>query len=626
MQQPYDHYSKEIIRKRMVKNALNYWGVKHEEELDPLVKLLLDALATELFLLSSDFKDKEAGMLDRVSQLLAPDILTAPVPAHALIHAGPVEATELIGKFDQLLYPQKVASVLNGELDATFDLFFSPVDALTLFKAEIKTYAAGRHLYDQSDRQKKAIATTTEMNSLPYHIVWAGLKLDENIESVEGLSFYFDYRGLAGETEDFYGLLPLMKMYIGDQKITSVPGHCFLQPEKRESSAAEDLFSDYDIINRIEKDVKQVYHHKFVSIPETLPGNLKDLKTFYPEAFHSCFSEAALQQMKDKLLWIKMVFPEALNPAVPEDLKIHMNVFPVLNRKYCEIKHRLEGIGNIIPVQNEKDDFFLAVHALTDSRNRRYTPAYFRDTALPKKGTYSVRMGGTERFDSRNAHEFLTYLVELLRDESAGFASYGYDFITSLVRGLNQQIALMEKKVKQSSANGMDTPYYILVEPLDEGESFFLNYWTTNCDLANHIRPGSKLIQYKGTSLAANDIRFMTASTGGKSRLQHNERIRAFKYGLMTRDRIVTAEDIRNFFFYELGNKISEVKIKHGVTASEQPRKGLMRTVDIILTPENQGMIYPAEWQELLSAAKTKLKARSGLMVNYRIMIGEVII
>lgn len=626
MQQPYDHYSKEIIRNRMIKNALSYWGVKQEEELDPLVKLLLEALTTELFLLSNDFKDKEAGMLDRVSQLLAPDILTAPVPAHALIHAGPVEASELIGKYDQLLYPKKIASVPNGELDATFDLFFSPVDSLVLFKSQIKAYAAGRHLYDQSERQRRVIATAAEPSDLPYHVVWVGLELDNSIESVEGLCFYFDYRGLAAEMESFYGLLPLMKMYIGDQRIASSPGRYYLRQQKQAANTAADLFSDYDIINMIEKDVKQVYDHKFVSLPKTLSGNLKDLKTTFPEAFRASFPESVLQQMKSELLWIKMVFPEALNPAVPEDLKIHLNVIPVLNRKYCEIKHRLEGIGNIIPVQHEKDDFFLAVHALTDSRNRRYSPAYFRDTALPKKGTYSMRMGGTERFDSRKAHEFLTYLVELLRDESAGFASYGYDFITALVRGLNQQIALMEKKVKQSTAGDLDTPHYILVEPLDDRESFFLNYWTTNCDLANHIRPGSKLIQYKGTSLAANDIRFMSASTGGKSRLQPSERIRAFKYGLMTRDRIVTAEDIRNFFFYELGNKISEVTIKHGVARSEQPRKGLMRTVDIVLSPENPGMIYPAEWQELLSAAKTKLKARSGLMVNYRLMIGEVII
>jgi hypothetical protein len=44
----------------------------------------------------------------------------------------------------------------------------------------------------------------------------------------------------------------------------------------------------------------------------------------------------------------------------------------------------------------------------------------YRKTEEEKTGTYTLRYGGVERFDGRNARELISYLLELVRNESAG--------------------------------------------------------------------------------------------------------------------------------------------------------------------------------------------------------------
>ncbi len=56
-------------------------------------------------------------------------------------------------------------------------------------------------------------------------------------------------------------------------------------------------------------------------------------------------------------------------------------------------------------------------------------------------GTYTLHSGGVERFDTRNIHEMINYLLELLRSESAAFAGYGYAALRPLpCRKMNQKM------------------------------------------------------------------------------------------------------------------------------------------------------------------------------------------
>ena len=99
--------SKEMIKNRMLKHAVSYWGIKNTEDLDPTVKLILEALSLELYNLGNETKDTQVRILEKVANLLAPDLLTSPNPAHAILHASPVEASEVLSRTSSFFRNEK---------------------------------------------------------------------------------------------------------------------------------------------------------------------------------------------------------------------------------------------------------------------------------------------------------------------------------------------------------------------------------------------------------------------------------------------------------------------------------------------------------------------------------------
>jgi hypothetical protein len=89
----------------------------------------------------------------------------------------------------------------------------------------------------------------------------------------------------------------------------------------------------------------------------------------------------------------------------------------------------------------------------------------------------------------------------------------------------------------------------------------------------------------------------------------------------MTRNRIVTKEDIRNFCFYELGERISKVEVTRGFEMSSFSKEAFRRTIDVVLTPLESDALKSKEWEILCEQLKSKLQIRSGMSNYYRIMV-----
>ena len=77
------NYSKEVIKNRMYRHAMDYWGVKKVENLDPLVKILFEALSCENFSLS---RNQSVSHIGQNSHMLFLDILVSVRLAHSVIH------------------------------------------------------------------------------------------------------------------------------------------------------------------------------------------------------------------------------------------------------------------------------------------------------------------------------------------------------------------------------------------------------------------------------------------------------------------------------------------------------------------------------------------------------------
>lgn len=614
--------SKETIKNRMLKHALNYWDTKNTDDLDPAVKLILEALSTELYNLGNEIKNTQLRILEKIAGLLAPDFLTAPNPAHALMYASPVEPAEELKNTAHFFTQRKISSKPNEVPDTALDVFFTPVDSVRVFDAQLTHIASGGFLFAYDQNFNKQLLARSRGNLSESNILWLGLKLNPGIEHIQNLSFCFDWKNLDPKSAmPIYKLLPLAKWYVGNKTIETSEGIEYLA-DTNENNSGKNFFPEYNMISLMENDIKNIYNGKFISIKDSSIKNSTDLKQNYPPSFKTAFAENDLQKLNDKLLWIKIVFPAAMKQEHLDEAYVYLNTFPVMNRRLNDLKYRLKGGGSIIPLKTDLLDQFLSVKNLTDD-NRVYKSVPYRKMEEEETGTYTLRNGGVERFDGRSARELISYLVELLRSESAAFSTYGYDFIATTLREMDQKISLMEQKTKANITNAAEMPNYIIVKPFEGQDVMYAEYWTTLAETANNLRAGTKMQLAKGVKLKQDSVVLITTTTGGKNRLRPGERLNALRYSIMTRNRIITADDIRNFCFYELGNSIKKVEVKRGFEMSPNNKEAFRRTIDVMITPSETGKLQKQEWEQLCEQLKIKLQVRSGMSNNYRVMLSN---
>ncbi|MBS1614700.1 MAG: hypothetical protein JST06_01125, partial [Bacteroidetes bacterium] len=221
-----------------------------------------------------------------------------------------------------------------------------------------------------------------------------------------------------------------------------------------------------------------------------------------------------------------------------------------------------------------------------------------------------------ERFDSRNAAEYLNYLVELLRDESRAFAAFGQDFMAAAIKDLNQNIGLIDQKIRQNLHLLQTAPTYLLVNPVEESDTIFVKFWTSNGAAANAIRANTSLELYEGSAFKRNSIILMSNTSGGMDKLENTETLKAFKSVLLSRGRIVTAADIKNFCSSFLQSHAADIQVERSVGLSPMPNQGLMPVVRVRIKP-GQGSNSDTDWERLKMDLTAELEHASAPDINY---------
>ena len=600
----------------MLRNALDFWGTNNLNDIDPFAKLLLEALSTELFNVSNDIKNLENRVLSKVSRILASDYLTSALPSHAILKATPVESTETLGINNHFFY-RKPGKTENGNTgDEHTDVFFTPIGKTPLFNAGIRYIFSGRHVYEYDELAHRTPLINSRPDYTPVeNALWIGIECAPHVSSIKNAAIFFEWPGYS-TNEEFYKLLAVVKCYSDNGEINTATGLYYAEDNDKHSRP---VFYEQNIINQITRDIKEYYKNRFITLADDRLNNVIDFKQQFPKPFAEIFNAVELSRLKP-CVWLKLTFPAAISLQVIEDLQVSINCIPVMNRRLYDQKFRLKNINNIIPVKPADREHFLAIKDLKDDHNLYYNEIPYEQSNQNSEGNYSIRNGGAERFDTRDAQQMIAYLFELLRDEKAAFAAYGNDFLNSILKTLEQNLSLIEKR-SQKMQEATELINYLIVKPQNNSNMMYLRYWTTLADAANHIRRGTKLQQFESVKIKAESLRLITTTVGGRSSLGSSERIQAYKYGLTTKDRIVTNADLLSFCYYELGSKIEDVKLTTGVSISSNPKEGLKKTTDIYLKASKNVGLSESDWDTLLSLLLSKLNSRSISNVNYRLFV-----
>ena len=115
----------------------------------------------------------------------------------------------------------------------------------------------------------------------------------------------------------------------------------------------------------------------------------------------------------------------------------------------------------------------------------------------------------------------------------------------------------------------------------------------------------------------------LTTTTGGKNPLAPDDNLPAFRQALLTRGRVVTVEDIKAVCFAELGDKLSAVAVTKGVSAGATKTQGLVRTIDIVLTPNPAKATTADQWDEYSHRLKHLIEQQSFTVLPYRVLLNQ---
>ncbi len=378
---------------------------------------------------------------------------------------------------------------------------------------------------------------------------------------------------------------------------------------------------EIDLSSKISYYVNSYFDRQFLNL------HIKDSEVFteseggkIPDALAASIGEKELADINENVTWIELQFNTPLTDEMFENLTCSLNCFPVMNRRQNEFTVSTREFLNIIPLHTE--DVFFDLKSVTNSNGELYKTDHFKCQGDISKGSALLRPDGVGRFDSRSAMEYLEYLLELMKEESAAFNVIGSDMIASNLRELNQAIARLEKKIEDVQLEKGDTAY-LMLKPQDGDRQVFVEFWSVNCTFANNIRAGSALNIYRADDLDYGASRLMTTTTGGREKPSTEARINTFRRALQSGDRVVTKEDIKALCFEILGESISRVDIEKGIEKGSGKAEGFMRTIDISLTIKKGVEMSIAEQNDLRQKLMVTLETRSSNIFPFRIFFNN---
>ena len=381
---------------------------------------------------------------------------------------------------------------------------------------------------------------------------------------------------------------------------------------------AELKFDDSTILGILIKDFKAIQYIELAA------GPTNQTETEKNQVYKNVFSEKDITLIQaDTLSWICIEFPENVHDIVLEDIIVCMNCFPVINRHLHDINFRIKEFVNIIPLLS--DDTFLDIYNITDQRGRLLHLKNNNDA----EDDFSIllRYGGVGRFDNREAAETVDKLIHLLREETAAFSILGNDFLQNEMTTLQQTINKLEQQITNKQLLKGTTPYLIINNTQTETrQTVYVKFWSTNGANANLIKASTLLNVYSSNQFESGSAKLITNTQGGRNKLNDTEKVLAYKSALLSKQKLVTNEDIAAFCRLRLAITNASIEIKKGFDVLAGQEHGLVRTLDVHIILQQKDMMALKEkgtiifWQQDIIAA---ISLHSNFFIPVRVFIKE---
>ncbi len=326
--------TRDQIKNRMLREAARQWGYTDAQmdttAFDPLVDLLMGALATESERVYQAVQESRSRILERLVQLLLPEVVTGPRPAHAVMTAQSLEVIGDVRREDSLMvrHPQ------TGE-----EVGLSAAGRFPLVNGRVACLGAGSQLWRIDEFQNRLpIGQAAPHRRLPDYTLWIGLETLGKLPESASIRFFFDWKNLPNP-QQYAQAVAQSRWFLGETTLPVTPGY---------GPLADDAPTER--IRTTESHAQRYYRPQFI----TLPG--RSLMSYTPGQPPPAPLVDAFEPVLPGLppvIWLKVELSPLFTTDVLSRTDCILNAFPVLNRQLTRATFRLTELFNVFPLNVE---------------------------------------------------------------------------------------------------------------------------------------------------------------------------------------------------------------------------------------------------------------------------------
>jgi hypothetical protein len=580
------------IKERLRRFAMDLWNITDLRQVDPVIDLILDVIAYNSSRLHQNISDSDSGVLHRLACLLVPQQWSLPMPSHALLSVEPKDDESRLLTPQDRFYTRKMMFEKGW-----VDLDFSPLSNYPLVNAKIKGLSYdSRVMYSYEGSLQETELSNVVVPSED-GVVWIGLEMTKSLlRSTHNLVLC-----VLLEDNNLTPFLRDVQVYdgVGEKLDVSVPQFPLEHSEKYHYF---DEISDY-------------YANNFIQISLDSKALSSNPFSTYPSEWEVSDEDG---DEGNKLVWLKLKFPVMFNHVDLGKIRFLLNTYPVVNRTLITVQHNFARKGNIVALPCKENRFLLNVESFHDDANHQYVDIAhnYSESSI---GTYSLYFGNIERFDSDNARILINKLIQLIHEDGSAFESLEIDTLTDQLNNLYDNIENIEKSIFDFTQAKSIPRAFLFTHPYKKTSEVEVSYWTTDAEVANGLDSRTVVYQSDNDKFSTSGLLFQTTTKQGNAHESERDLINRLRYGLLSKDRIVTREDIKSFVLCRLGKLVKSVDIRDGIAISSDVRRGIIRTTEVRIelsrTSKEEGIDLPA----MTSFLEDELSKRSINNTPYKI-------
>lgn len=542
------------IKERILKFAMELWGINEPRNMDPVVDLLLDVFANETARLYQEIKASDSRLLYQLSRILIDNKWVLPIPAHALMSVAPNNDETCVLNAEDHFYTEKF--IFGKE---SVQVFFTPLFNYPLVNARLGIIAYGDTVKTVSEKSISSSLFLDRKEQIESYVVWLGFDINE--------------KHLSETQEMTLCLIPDDTLFVPFLHMTRIYDCTGKEIPVQFGLKVQDPFNNAHYFDGI----TNFYNDYYVKI--SLTDADKSLKTL-SQQFPSARQTENIDTDK-KFFWIKLRLPEIFNSQdYLNSLNIYLNTYPVVNRRLVYKQHNFATNGRYIPLPCPKGSYFLNIRSICDNTGKEYTDRQQQYEENPT-GIFDLYFGNLERFDSDSAIDLINQIIQRIREDGNAFSALNPDLLTAQLKELFFKLSEIEKSVENVNRDEKRQRIFALIVPAPNATSAEVKFWTTSGQLANGLDERAFVQQFNMEKYDATSLVFRTPVQGGIVHTEESNLVHSLRYGLVSRDRIVSKRDIHNYIYHKMGNNVDTIQIKDGIAISPERKKGFVRIVQV---------------------------------------------